>query len=283
MPKLLSCSLLASVGCLAAASLVGCTRSAPEPESIRREPMISPVAATNTPQQPARNNPPPTRPPEPTARAAAPSAAVAVPEAPETVVKESGDDPLGGKWSLKDATKDLPGQGTLVAAIETSAGKIECKLLADKAPNTVANFIGLASGQRPWKKPGGSKWIKKRAYDGTIFHRTIAGFMIQGGDPAGNGSGEPGYVIPDEIWEGAKHNRAGLLCMANRGHDTNGAQFFITDAAAEHLDGNYTIFGECEPVSIVHDIATAPGRGERPVNPVVIQSVKVTRAADKKK
>ena len=268
-------------GLLGLTSLVACSRSAPEPDSIRREPMISPLATNPSPSQP--RNPPPTKPSEPTARAVPPSTAGAVPEAPETLVKEGGDDPLAGKWSLKDATKDFPGTGTLVAAIDTAAGKIECKLLADKAPNTVANFIGLATGQRPWKKPGSTKWVKKRAYDGTIFHRTIAGFMIQGGDPAGNGSGEPGYVIPDELWEGAKHNRAGLLCMANRGPNTNGAQFFITDAAAAHLDGNYTIFGECEPVSVVHDIATAPGRGEHPVNPVVIQSVKISRAVDKKK
>lgn len=244
--------------------------------------MMSPVAASGQPQQQQAKPPtvpPPPRAPEPPARGAVPP----VTDAPETLVKDGGDDPLAGKWTLKDATKDFPGTGTLVAALETSAGKIECKLLADKAPNTVANFVGLATGQRPWKKPGTSKWIKKRAYDGTVFHRTIAGFMIQGGDPKADGSGEPGYVIADEIWDGAKHNRAGLLCMANRGPNTNGAQFFITDAAAPHLDGNYTIFGECEPVSVVHDIATAPGRGEHPVNPVVIQSVKISRGEPAKK
>ena len=89
--------------------------------------------------------------------------------------------------------------------------------------------------------------MNKPAYDGTSFHRIIKGFMIQGGDAKGNGSGEPGYVIKDELWEGAKHDRAGLLCMANRGPNTNGAQFFITDAAAAHLDTSYTIFGECAP------------------------------------
>ena len=102
--------------------------------------------------------------------------------------------------------------------------------------------------------------------------------MIQGGDPLGSGRGEPGYVIKDEIWSGAKHDRAGLLCMANRGHDTNGAQFFITDDAAAHLDGNYTIFGECTPVDTVHLIANVAVAGERPREPVAINRVRISRA-----
>jgi peptidyl-prolyl cis-trans isomerase A (cyclophilin A) len=155
-------------------------------------------------------------------------------------------------------------------------GSLACKLFDDKAPNTVANFVGLARGVRPWKDPS-DDWVKRPAYDGTTFHRIIKGFMIQGGDPKGNGTGEPGYVIKDELWTGAKHDRAGLLCMANRGHDTNGAQFFITDEAAAHLDNNYTIFGECSPVTTVHEIAATPVRGSSPVTPVTIKSVTVAR------
>ena len=98
----------------------------------------------------------------------------------------------------------------------------------------------------------------------------------------GNGSGEPGYVIKDEIWEGAKHDKAGLLCMANRGPNTNGAQFFITDAAAAHLDKGYTIFGECAPVEVVQDIASVPVMGERPANPITIKSVTISRDEKKK-
>src|SRR5205085_2869507 len=100
---------------------------------------------------------------------------------------------------------------------------------------------------------------------------------IQGGDPKGNGSGEPGYVIPDEIWQGARHDRAGLLCMANRGPNTNGAQFFITDAPAAHLTraGTYTIFGECSPTSVVHTIAGTPVIGEKPSTQVTISSVTI--------
>jgi cyclophilin family peptidyl-prolyl cis-trans isomerase len=104
-----------------------------------------------------------------------------------------------------------------MATIETDLGSLECKMFADKAPITVANFVGLARGLRPWKN-GDGKWVKTPAYEGTVFHRIIKGFMIQGGDTAKKaGRGEAGYVIPDEIWEDANHDRAGLLCMANRG------------------------------------------------------------------
>jgi peptidyl-prolyl cis-trans isomerase A (cyclophilin A) len=192
------------------------------------------------------------------------------------VVKQGGPDPLEGKFTLADATKDLKGSGALVATIDTSMGALRCKLYEDKAPNTVANFVGLARGLRVWKDPNDA-WVLRPAYDGTDFHRIIKGFMIQGGDPKGNGAGEPGYTIKDELWSGAKHDRAGLLCMANRGHDTNGQQFFITDAAAAHLDGNYTIFGECSPEKTVHDIANSPLRGEKPVTPVAIKTVTVAR------
>ncbi|HEX9297622.1 MAG TPA: peptidylprolyl isomerase [Polyangiaceae bacterium] len=190
----------------------------------------------------------------------------------------SPDDPLAGKFTLADATRGLAGSGPLAATIETDVAKLECKLYEDKAPITVANFVGLARGTRPWKDPDG-KWVKKPAYDGTTFHRTIKGFMIQGGDAKGTGSGEPGYVIPDEVWENAQHDRAGLLCMANRGPNTNGAQFFITDAAAAHLDRGYTIFGECGPEEMVHKISSVEVIGERPKTPPKIKSVKIHRVA----
>jgi len=184
-----------------------------------------------------------------------------------------GEDPNHGKFTLADA-----GGGPFVATINTSMGTMTCKLYGDKAPNTVANFVGLATGKRAWKDGNTNKWnVNKPAYDGTTFHRIIAGFMIQGGDPMGTGRGEPGYVIDDELWPGAKHDRAGLLCMANRGHNTNGQQFFITDDAAAHLDGNYTIFGECAPVDVVHTIAKVPKQGEKPTTPVTITSIKITK------
>jgi peptidyl-prolyl cis-trans isomerase A (cyclophilin A) len=189
-------------------------------------------------------------------------------------------DPNKGSFTLAEATKDLKGAGPIVAKLDTSKGVLQCKLLDDKAPITVANFIGLATGKRAWKDPS-NNWVKKPAYDGTTFHRIIKGFMIQGGDARGNGTGEPGYVIKDELW-GGHHDKAGLLCMANRGPNTNGAQFFITDAAAAHLDRSYTIFGECAPEQTIHDIANVPVAGERPVTPVTIKSVTISRD-DKKK
>lgn len=187
-----------------------------------------------------------------------------------------GGDPHKGSFSLEEATKDLKGKGPIVVKLDTTKGALQCRLFEDKAPITVANFIGLATGKRAWKS--GASWVNKPTYDGTTFHRIIKGFMIQGGDPKGDGSGEPGYVIKDEIWAGAKHDRAGLLCMANRGPDTNGAQFFITDAAAAHLDPSYTIFGECAPVEVVHDIAgVQTGPRDKPLMPITIKSVTISR------
>ncbi|APR78040.1 Peptidyl-prolyl cis-trans isomerase [Minicystis rosea] len=191
-------------------------------------------------------------------------------------VEPSPDDPLHGKWTLAEATSGLPPGKSLVAVLETTKGSLECKLFDRQAPLTVANFVGLARGNRPWKTPDG-RWQKKRAYDGAIFHRVVKGFMIQGGDPKKDGTGEAGYFIPDEIWDGGRHDRAGLLCAANRGPDTNSMQFFITDAAAPHLDGGYTIFGECAPVDVVHQIASVAVQRERPLQPPEITRVTVLR------
>lgn len=191
---------------------------------------------------------------------------------------DPGPDPMGGSFSLAQAAAGLPATGALVATIKTSKGELRCKLLEDKAPIAVANFVGLARGTRPFKDKG--QWVTRAAYDGTTFHRVIKGFMIQGGDPQGTGRGEPGYVFKDELWSGpgSKHDRAGLLCMANRGPDTNGMQFFVTDAAAPHLDKSYTIFGECSPVSVVHAIANVPtDPGDRPQEEVTIQKVEISR------
>ncbi len=240
-------------------ALASCKSSPSEPES-KGEPTQSP-ASTAPAATPVQPTPPP---------------APKVPARPVAAVVPAADDPLKGTFSLSDATQGLSGTGALVATIDTDLGKLECKLFDDRAPLTVANFIGLARGTRPWKDPDG-KWVKKPAYDGTIFHRIIKGFMIQGGDPRGNGSGEPGYVIPDEIWENAMHDRPGLLCMANRGPNTNGAQFFITDAKAAHLDRSYTIFGECSPEEMVHTLASVEVMGERPKSAPKIKSIKISR------
>lgn len=209
-------------------------------------------------------------------QAAAPANTAPTTTADSQPAPSPGGDPLAGKFSLADATLGLKGSGKLVADIDTSLGKLSCELYDDKAPITVANFIGLARGIRPWKAPDGT-WVKRPLYDGTIFHRIIKGFMIQGGDPLGTGAGEPGYVFQDEVWPGATHDRRGLLCMANRGPNTNGAQFFIMDAAARHLDSGYTIFGSCGPDSLVEKLASVPVTGERPVTPPKINKVTIRR------
>lgn len=198
---------------------------------------------------------------------------------PVASVVPTPDDPVKGKFDIEDAGKGLKGEGYFKASIDTTAGKLECELWHDKAPITVANFVGLARGIRPWKSPKDDKWVKKPLYDGTPFHRVIKGFMIQGGDPNHNGSGGPGYVIPDEIWEDAHHDERGLICMANRGPNTNGSQFFIMDGAAAHLDGGYTIFGKCGPDEVIEKIASTKVVGDKAADPVKIKSVKITREA----
>jgi peptidyl-prolyl cis-trans isomerase A (cyclophilin A) len=196
-------------------------------------------------------------------------------------------DPVGGKFTLEQATKGLPGPATapLVATIDTSKGKFTCELYDKQAPNTVANFVGLARGLRPWLDPKSGKWVKKPFYDGLIFHRVIPGFMIQGGDPLGNGTGNPGYKFNDEIAPDLKFDRPALLAMANAGSPggmgTNGSQFFITEGTPQHLTGRHTIFGHCEPLSLVTEIAKVDrGPMDRPITEVVIK--KVTIAHDKK-
>jgi peptidyl-prolyl cis-trans isomerase A (cyclophilin A) len=184
-------------------------------------------------------------------------------------------------FTLEDAVKGLTGKGKLVAEIKTDAGKLECELYDDRAPITVANIVGLARGLRPFKNQKG-EWQKAPGYDGTTFHRIIKGFMIQGGDPAGTGAGEPGYVIPDEVWDGAYHSERGLLCMANRGPNTNGMQFFIMDGSAPHLDSGYTIFGKCGPDSVIEKLAETKVQGDRAENPPKIQKVTIKRAPAKK-
>jgi peptidyl-prolyl cis-trans isomerase A (cyclophilin A) len=189
-------------------------------------------------------------------------------------------DPHGGKFSLTEALKGLPPKGTLAAAIKTSLGTFQCDLYEDKAPLTVANFVGLARGLRKFWSAKDHAWVNRPYYDGTIFHRVIPGFMIQGGDWKGDGSGGMYYTIPDELDPSLKHDRGGLLCMANRGPNTNEAQFFLTETAAAHLDTSYTIFGLCSPTELVYRIARVPQSGppkNRPLTPVVIERVTITR------
>jgi peptidyl-prolyl cis-trans isomerase A (cyclophilin A) len=173
--------------------------------------------------------------------------------------------------------------GAPTAIIETTAGKMTCTLFPDKAPIGVENFIGLATGTRDWTNPvSGAKKHGVPLYDGTIFHRVIPGFMIQGGDPKGDGTGDPGYKFKNEVSSDLLFDKPGRLAYANSGPDTNGSQFFITEVATPHLNGKYTLFGQCdEPtVTLVKQIAhmaTDPSN-DRPFRPIKIVHVKIERA-----
>src|SRR5919109_2385843 len=169
-----------------------------------------------------------------------------------------------------------------VAVFDTTAGKMRCTLFEKQTPETVANFIGLATGTKDWKNPvSGATKHGVPLYDGTIFHRVIPNFMIQGGDPAGNGSGDPGYKFRDEIVPALTFDQPGRLAMANSGPNTNGSQFFITEVPTPHLNGRHTIFGQCDDatVALVKQIARM-GRdpsNDRPFRPVKINHIKIER------
>src|SRR6201991_4547365 len=168
------------------------------------------------------------------------------------------------------------------AIFNTSEGTIVSRLFEKDAPNTVKNFVELAEGKREWTHPVGNKKSSNKLYDGTIFHRVIPDFMIQGGDPAGNGMGGPGYKFEDET-KGSPHrfDKPGKLAMANAGPNTNGSQFFVTTANTEWLTGKHTIFGEVvEGQEIAEKISRVPrGAQDKPKTPVVLESVTIERVA----
>ena len=217
-------------------------------------------------------------------------------------------DPIAGPFTLEMAFEGAPdladkSKGQLTAVFDTSMGAIECKLFEDKAPLTVANFVGLARGVRPFLDPkerGATEWKKAPYYDGTIFHRVIEGFMDQAGDPTGSGTGTPGYFIPDEFHPDLRHSGLGILSMANRNQvdpmteklrvdkqtgqligNTGSAQFFITVAQTSALDDRHTVFGKCDttvPVEISKvRVQTRPGVDHRPFEDVTIKKIDFVR------
>jgi peptidyl-prolyl cis-trans isomerase A (cyclophilin A) len=168
----------------------------------------------------------------------------------------------------------------LYAHFTTSDGHFTVRLFDAETPNTVANFAGLADGSKEWTDPRSGRKVKQPYFDGTIFHRVIAGFMIQGGDPLGQGTGGPGYTFADEFDPKLRHTKAGILSMANRGPNTNGGQFFITLAATPWLDDKHTVFGEViEGMDIVTKIGATPTSkpGDRPLKPITVQSVRIEK------
>ncbi|GAC1327025.1 MAG: peptidylprolyl isomerase [Mycobacteriales bacterium] len=167
----------------------------------------------------------------------------------------------------------------LYATLNTTMGAIEVQLFPNHAPKTVENFVGLAEGTREWTDPTTRKTQTTKLYDGTVFHRVIPGFMIQGGDPLGSGRGGPGYQFKDEIHPELAFTKPYLLAMANAGPGTNGSQFFITVGATQWLTGKHTIFGEVtKGQDIVDAIANAPtGAQDRPKQEITLESVTVER------
>jgi peptidyl-prolyl cis-trans isomerase A (cyclophilin A) len=169
----------------------------------------------------------------------------------------------------------------LKARFTTSEGPFTVQFFEAEAPNTVANFVGLAEGTKEWTDPRSGKKVKQPFYNGLIFHRVIAGFMIQGGDPLGTGTGGPGYKFGDEFHPKLRHAKAGLLSMANAGPGSNGSQFFITLAPTTWLDNKHSIFGEVvEGMDVVEKIGSTPTSkpGDRPLKPMRIESVEIIRS-----
>jgi peptidyl-prolyl cis-trans isomerase A (cyclophilin A) len=165
----------------------------------------------------------------------------------------------------------------LFATLNTSLGPVVLRLFPEQAPETVANFTGLAEGTRQWHDPRTGRPGSGGLYNGTIFHRVISGFMIQGGDPLGTGTGGPGYKFKDEFHPSLRFDRPYLLAMANAGPGTNGSQFFITVGPQPHLNNRHTIFGEVvQGTEVIDAIAKVPtDHRDRPQNDVVIESVTI--------
>lgn len=209
---------------------------------------------------------------------AAPLAAAQAP-APRAAAPASSAPAKGAaKWTQRAlAGKDI------WATLQTSEGDIVLRLFSKDAPQTVASFVGVASGEKEWRHPVTGELSRKPLYEGVIFHRVIPEFMIQGGDPAGTGSGNPGFYVPDEFQSGRRFDRPGLLAMANAGPNTGGSQFFITVAPTPHLTNHHTLFGEVvagyENVVKISEVPTA--RGNRPVTPVTIKKVVLSDKAPK--
>lgn len=201
-------------------------------------------------------------------------------------------DPASAHLTLAQATAGLKGTGAIVATIEIAApGKpvqaLHCELYADKAPLTVANFLGLGRGLRLWKDPKSGQWAKRPLYDGNLLHRVVPELLIQGGDPSCTGDpscrgaagiGDPGYTIADEIRPELRFDRAGRLAMSNRGASTGGSQFFITEREASWLTGSHTIFGQCDGTELVAQLShVEAGSRDMPKAPLLIKRISFAR------
>jgi len=265
------------VGALATAS-VGCENNKPKPDDTPAE--ASEPGKTDG----AKADDKADTKADAKADGAADKGAAKAPAAPSNTPEPDGADTATKPPTADDLaryTGGIPGSGALQVAIKTNQGTMNCTLLEDVAPITVANFVGLGRGLKAWIDPKtGQPQVGKPMYPGTIFHRVIPKFMIQGGDPQGTGRGNPGYKIPDEFASAARHDRGGILSMANAGPNTGGSQFFVTEAPTPHLDGRHTVFGRCDDASleVVKKIARVPRAAmDRPTQDVIIEAMTFTR------
>ena len=211
--------------------------------------------------------------PAPVEPAPAPAPVADIPKA------APGSVPALGSESTAEILAAFPGDGKLIATLATTHGQIQCELFDKKVPNTVANFVGLATGKKTYVNYKTGLPERGNFYDGLIFHRVIPDFMIQGGDPQGVGMGGPGYQFADEFEPTLRHDKAGTLSMANAGPGTNGSQFFITDRATPHLDNRHSVFGEVvEGLEIIAQVTGVPRDGrDRPRTDVTLKSVTIYR------
>ncbi|MBZ6495222.1 peptidylprolyl isomerase [Haloterrigena longa] len=194
---------------------------------------------------------------------------------------DSPDDPEERSPDTSDSTADGAANEGTRATLQTSTGSIEVELYDERAPRTVDNFVGLATGARTWIDPEtGAEIEGEPLYDDVLFHRVIEGFMIQTGDPTGTGRGGPGYTFDDEFHPELRHDDAGVLSMANSGPDTNGSQFFITLAPQPHLNDRHAVFGKVtDRMDVVHEIGNVDtDADDRPKEDVVLESVTIDSA-----
>ena len=227
----------------------------------------APAAAQTAP--PAKAAPPQTKPATPATKPAAPTQKPAAPTSK----------PAAPATPAASAAKHGPG---VYAHITTNHGAMVARLFDKDAPRTVENFVGLAEGKKQWRNPRTKTMVRRPYYNNLTFHRIIPGFMIQGGDPEGVGTGGPGYTFADEFNPKLRHSKAGILSMANAGPNTNGGQFFITLVPTPHLNDRHSVFGELvEGMDTLMAIGKVPTNkaNSQPIKPVVIKSVRIERVS----
>lgn len=278
--------------------------TAPKPVGAAATPPAAKPAATSSPAaaKPATATPAAAAPATTAAKPGAPATAApgaakpATPAAAGTTTAASPTsapvDPAQAHLTIAQAVAGIRGIGAIIATIEIMReGKpvqaLHCELFGDKAPLAVANFIGLGRGLRQWKDPKSGQWVKKPLYDGNLLHRVVPEMLIQGGDPnctgdstchGAPGFGDPGYTIADELRPELRFDRAGRLAMSNRGPNTSGSQFFITEREAVWLNGGHTIFGQCDGAELIAELShVEAGSRDVPKAPLVIKRVTFAR------